>query len=302
MGISLQSALTQSLGKLSADIVSDYQLAAIMLDLYQKKSFEGEKIDRIKRDVPDGQAFSNQLNHLLKNGVLKPIQKGRSGLYALLDKKKIPVQDVACTADVFGYVAFLSAMTHHGITDKFPRTLYICTLPSRAWHEKAEAQQKKEVGYDSGELVSMGLPHLKRFSIPTYNGTTIVRHESAHYGGFVQVHGRPMRVASIGRTFLDMLRKPDLCGGISHVINVFRDHAPTYKKLIINEFQQHGSKIDKVRAGYLLDEVLGILDEITEAEWLLCTQRGGSQKLDAKGEYYHEFSEKWSLSINVPIG
>ena len=74
-----------------------------------------------------------------------------------------------------------------------------------------------------------------------------------------------MRVSTIGRTFLDMLRISELCGGISYVLDIFENHSENYLKLIINEIDQHGAPIDKVRAGYILDERLHIkFDELNE--------------------------------------
>ena len=283
------------------DAVTDYQIAKVMTALYLRKSFEGQEIDRIQRDAPDRQAYRSHLNGLIKSGVLKPIQNERTGLYALLDRKNISAQDIACIADPFAYIAYLSAMVHHGITDKLPNTLHLCTLPSRNWRENAETLQQKELGYSTNELKAMGLPPLRRIAIRKYGRTNIYQHETVHHGGFINISDRPIRVASIGRTFLDMLRRPDLCGGMGHVINVFKEYATQYKKLIILELDQHGSKIDKVRAGYILNEIMDILDSTTMEKWLACTQRGGSQKLDPQGEYYHEFSDKWCLSINLPL-
>ena len=107
-----------------------------------------------------------------------------------------------------------------------------------------------------------------------------------------------MRVATIGRTFLDMLREPELCGGIYHVLEIYAAHAQRYLRLIIDVINRHGTKIDKVRAGYILDERLGLLHPIIDS-WLEFAQRGGSRKLLANAPYRSRFSEKWCLSINI---
>jgi predicted transcriptional regulator of viral defense system len=114
----------------------------------------------------------------------------------------------------------------------------------------------------------------------------------------VTVQGKPRRVATIGRTFLDMLREPDLCGGIYHVLDIFAEQAPRYLRLIVDEIDRHGTKIDKVRAGYVLAERLN-LTHPAFAVWQTCAQRGGSRKLDAQADYSPRFSETWCLSINI---
>jgi hypothetical protein len=97
-----------------------------------------------------------------------------------------------------------------------------------------------------------------------------------------------------------MLRDPELCGGIHHVLQVYQEHAQQSLRLILDEVDQHGKPIDKVRAGWILESVCHIEDPRINV-WTAFAQRGGSRKLDASTEYSPEFSERWALSINVPI-
>lgn len=46
-----------------------------------------------------------------------------------------------------------------------------------------------------------------------------------------------------------MLQEPDYCGGFSHVLEVFTEYAGHYLPVILKS-------IDKVRAGYILQERL----------------------------------------------
>ena len=113
------------------------------------------------------------------------------------------------------------------------------------------------------------------------------------------VAGSSLRVATVSRVFLEMIREPAQCGGIQHVIDVYRREAKRYINLIVDEVSQHGLAIDKVRAGFLLSEVCRLEHEVF-VEWEKSAQRGGSRKLDPEGEYVSEFSERWKLSLNVP--
>lgn len=121
---------------------------------------------------------------------------------------------------------------------------------------------------------------------------------SKHVGAYKNVRDRNIRVATIGRTFLEMLRSPALCGGINHVLEIFDMHAEKYLRLITDEFDSNGNNMDKVRAGYIVEERLGIKNETVES-WTAFAQRGGSRKLDASAEYYPQWSDKWCLSLNV---
>jgi predicted transcriptional regulator of viral defense system len=158
---------------------------------------------------------------------------------------------------------------------------------------------RKDVGEDTiDEFYESSFPRLNRITINKVNKVGVVKYSSDHLGAFKTLKNRMIRISTIGRTFLDMLRRPDLCGGIFHVMDVFKDHSEKYLTLIIDEIDQHGKQIDKVRAGYILEEICGIHDERIEA-WLQFVQRGGSRKLDPTEEYSSEYSERWCLSINI---
>ena len=62
--------------------------------------------------------------------------------------------------------------------------------------------------------------------------------------------------------------------------------------------EQHGNAVERVRAGYLLDEVCRLSHPLVDG-WTQKAQRGGSRLLDPLGEYVPHYSEKWKLSINV---
>ena len=81
------------------------------------------------------------------------------------------------------------------------------------------------------------------------------------------------------------------------LIDIYREHAPSNLAVILSEVSQHGTDIDRVRVGYILEERCGVSDRRLD-DWLRYAARGGSRKLDVKAEYAAVFSERWSLSIN----
>jgi predicted transcriptional regulator of viral defense system len=141
-------------------------------------------------------------------------------------------------------------------------------------------------------------PKLERVGFYRIQGHPIRFYSSSHPGAFKTVPDSPLRVATLGRTFLDMLRQPKLCGGIRHAVDVYREYAESYLKLIVEEVDRNGTAIEKVRAGYLLEEACGLEHEKIDG-WRQFVQRGGSRKLDPNEAYGSEYSEKWCLSINI---
>ncbi len=158
---------------------------------------------------------------------------------------------------------------------------------------------RRDLGANYDEYLISRLPKLVRPKLSKIGAMSLHFQERSQLGAFKHVSGSNMRVATIGRVFLEMTREPQLCGGIQHVIDIFSNNAKQYLRLITDEYERHGKAIDKVRAGYLLTEVCGVKDLVVES-WTRFAQRGGSRKLDPEVEYAPEYSERWKLSINVP--
>jgi predicted transcriptional regulator of viral defense system len=212
--------------------------------------------------------------------------------------KPMPIE-VACAVDPFAYVSHLSAMEYHGITDRFSKILYLCTPTDREWKEQAVARMEKELKTRKASYLAAKLPALKFQKLERIDGVRVELVRRSHRGAFKTIKSPSVRVAMVGRTFLDMLREPELCGGMQHVIDTYREYAAKYLQLIVEEVDRHGTLIERSRAGYLLETVCRLSDPLISA-WASQVQRGGSRKLDPQAEYAPQFSERWALSVNVP--
>lgn len=89
--------------------------------------------------------------------------------------------------------------------------------------------------------------------------------------------------------------EPGLCGGITDVLHVYEEHAAVNKHLDFDELDLNGSKIDKVRAGFILEEVCSVCDP-RMASWLELAALSGSRKLNAASDYGPQFFKPWMLS------
>jgi predicted transcriptional regulator of viral defense system len=167
------------------------------------------------------------------------------------------------------------------------------------WRKQAKERMQKDLGSRFDDYLACKLPLMRRFNLHKIGSTAVQFHERSQLGAFRLVPDSPLRVATVGRVFLDMVREPGLCGGIQHVVDVFMTEAKRHQRLIVDEVERNGTAIDKVRTGYLLSEICKLDDSVVE-KWTQLAQRGGSRKLDPEAEYMAYFSEKWHLSINVP--
>jgi hypothetical protein len=244
--------------------------------------------------------FAELCDALLRVRLLSAIEPySETRAYLLFGKGNASPAEIVCSLDPFAYVSHLSAMEYHGLTDRFPKILYMTRPALPQWRDQAKARMSKDLGDHLQPYLDSGLPKLIQPKISRLGQTSVQFFERSQLGAFRLVSGSSLRVATIGRVFLEMIREPSLCGGIQHVIDIYKREAGRYLPLIVDEINQHGLPIDKVRLGFLLSEVCG-LDHPVLSEWEKLAQRGGSRKLDPEGEYLPVFSERWQLSLNVP--
>jgi hypothetical protein len=294
----LSQAIALHLGELDQPVISNYELDMFIFNALFEKKFKKLPIEftyhfRTKNQIND------ELKAIVSFGVIIPHNDFPEGkVFQIVGKKGFDLGDIACSVDPFAYISHLSAMAFHGITNRIPNTLYISTPPPQKWAVFALMKMKKDCQGSLKEYFDKGFSRLTRIKFDKFNRNPVVRYSSIHWGAFKTIKDRKIRVSTIGRTFLDMVREPNYCGGIRHVIEVFKEFGSPYKKLIIDEVDRHGNQIEKIRVGYLLEEVCNIRDNIIE-NWANFTQRGGSRKLDPTGEFSSTYSERWSLSLNV---
>ena len=297
--IALNKAVSLHLGALQQPVVTRYELATLVYNFYRSKRFKGKPI-LVSKSAAETRDLLRVVKALLGQGVLSPDSNFPDHrVFRVLGNPHAQAEDIACTVDPFAFVSHLSAMDYHGLTDRLPTSLYLSSPNSDKWKELAFQRLRKDCGEFSDDYLQRGFPPLRRLDMKRIARRPIHRRRvKNHQGAYRNVQGRTFRVATIGRTFLDMVRDPSLCGGIAHVLDVFEEHAKSYLRLIVDEVNQWGGPIDKVRIGYILEDRCGV-DRETTQPWQQFVQRGGSRKLDAKREYSSTFSERWSLSVNV---
>lgn len=298
--MTLSKAVTIILSKLQDQLITRYGLGVVIHKLYLEKACGGEALDNLSKPYANSTDLNRVIKSLEASAILHELPNFRGKAYRVLGGKHENPEDVACVLDPFSYVSHLSAMSYHGLTNRLPTKLFLSSPDSKKWAEFANEKMHKDLGENFDTYREEGMPLLTRAKFSKIGKTEIHRINSTRLGAFKNIRDRSMRVSTIGRTFLDMLESPELCGGIRHVIEVFENEAPNYITPIVYEINEYGRPIDKVRAGYILEERLGIKSETID-KWVKFATRGGSRKLDATEEYYPEWSEKWCLSLNIDL-
>ncbi|WP_431112924.1 type IV toxin-antitoxin system AbiEi family antitoxin domain-containing protein [Variovorax paradoxus] len=282
-------SLQECLSKWERPVITDYELGSLAA---------GQAV-ALRVEI-SAEVYTEIVRGLASFGLISPSKGFKAGtVFHLFGHVKPSPMEVACAVDPFAYVSHLSAMEYHGITDRFSKILYLSTPPDKEWKEQAAARMDKDRKKQAQAYLFAELPSLRYQKFERVDGMRVELMRRSHRGAFKIIKSPAIRVAMIGRTFLDMLREPEYCGGMQHVVDTYREYASKYLRLIIDEVSRHGKSIEQARAGYLLEEVCGLNDPQID-DWASKVQRGGSRKLDPQEEYASVFSERWMLSLNVP--
>jgi predicted transcriptional regulator of viral defense system len=285
--------------ELDQPVITNYDLGMVLFNFQKSKTYRGRSLDFGSGFSAAQEIYKSATSQLIDLGILCPHKDFPEGrVFTIIGNRYQEPGDIACSVDPFAYVSHLSAMEYHGLTNRLPKLLFISTPPRSEWLAFAAKKMNLDCQGSIKNYLGDGLQKLVYIQFDRIHKTQITRYASIHRGAFKTVEGRRRRVSTIGRTFLDMLRRPDYCGGMRHVMEIFGALAGQYRLLIIDEFERHGNAIEKARAGYLLEEYGHIQDEKIN-EWAKHVQRGGSRKLDPEAPFRETYSEKWCLSLNV---
>ncbi|MEQ9108051.1 MAG: hypothetical protein RLO04_11355 [Limnobacter sp.] len=287
----IATTIAAQLAKQTGPAVTQYELACLV---YQSLPDKKLATTSAKKQLEEVLGLLQQF-HLIRP--IEPFTETRG--YQLFGHERCTVIELACSLDPFAYVSHLSAMEHYGLTDRFSQLVYLTRPKASEWAALAKAKMERDLGKQTEKFLKLGYPKLIRPTFQKLAGITVNLLERSNQGAFRTTAHSSLRVATIGRVFLDMLREPALCGGLQHVVDIYTNHAKKYLAFVVDELNTHGAPIDKVRAGYLLSEVCK-LDHLAFADWEKFAQRGGSRKLDPEGEFEPFYSERWKLSINLP--
>jgi hypothetical protein len=316
--ITLRSATLKALAARRLPVTSEYDVFLVIRELTKARSFNGERI-RITNDPPNRRVLGRVVRQLLENRLLRPdpdfygtraaeepFSVGRH--YRVLRVSDMPegsAEDVCSLIDPFCHVSHLSAMQLYGLTDRFSRELIVTRPAMPLWRRLRDEKVARDYGglpskdETPDPLGGQAFAPLERISLPeNLRGRPMVYHTTTQQPELHQADGGFTRIAAVGDVFVQMLDRPDLCGGMPHVVEVWTQEAPPHVESIIRAVERDAEAIVKVRAGYLLNEVLSIRDARIDA-WTKYAQRGGSRKLDPVRPYIATFSEKWMISLNV---
>ena len=285
------SLLADQLEEYGKPVISSFEFYRIVRAIYQHSS--GKRL-YLRRATPNQEDIARFRSILRSACLIASDRDYGSRIIRVLNVSDLPADEIVCLVDPTCYISHLSAMQRWGLTNRAPYPLML-TRPDR---KTAIAALRTCMRQAMGEAEdTLYQPKLITHP-PLVRRRKIWLHESTSAGECLTVQGEKARLSTMGQTFLDMLQKPFLCGGMRHVMDVWEEYAEQYLEFILSAVDRSPKAIVKCRAGYILQEYLGLSHPLIE-KWKDFGQRGGSRKLDPDRNFEPKFSETWKISINL---
>ena len=180
----LSKALTLSIGSLEEPVITQYRLAVIVHHFYRTKSFQGEGLRQLQKDRATVNEFNHVVRNLLTVGILQEHPNFGRRAFRILGRKDPDPIEIACTIDPFCFVSHLSAMSHHGLTNRLPAKLFVSSPAPKQWLSEASNLMSKDLGDDRESYLDAGMPKLTRLKLQRIDRVDIHRFSSIHHGAY----------------------------------------------------------------------------------------------------------------------
>jgi predicted transcriptional regulator of viral defense system len=248
--------------------------------------------------LPDEKKATAIRNELVRRGDLTSVE-GVAGVYivdvAYANLLEVSEEQIIQEANPWAIFGFLTAMTHHGLTDLVAKEVYAITSKGAENSGRLPLGTMPDDWTEGTRLLAAKRPD--RVRGVSVNWTRLT--EEPGVGVVVGYSfGAPIYLTDVERTLLDALRMPDKSGGIAKVLQAWRSAEDIDVGKLVYYVDVYRNKVLRQRVGFLLEKLGKTHPRLDE--WRHGLQRGGSVKLVANSPYAETFSAEWNLSLNVP--
>ena len=284
----ITSLLLESLAHDRRTVAADWRMHVVYMRVAHSGAFA----------LPDAAKANQLIRKLEAAGDIQRV-KDVCGVYrvtvpyasVLASSDEAVIQEANPTA-VFSH---FTAAAYHDLTYEIPKEFHL--THSRSFSARLPLGTTPEDWVD--------VPEPRQRTPDSIDGVQIHWHKAKPEWDFGHIvgdsRGCPIYVTDPERTLLDALRFPDRCGGVTEVLRIWRRATPSLRlDVLIDYVERFGQTLLRQRVGFLLER-LELTHPILQ-DWAGKSVRGSSAKLFAKLDFSPIFSERWSLSINVPDG
>lgn len=298
------------------DVISRQQLFLKYLQIWFLDEYKGQVVEKSKRF--SNLSFYKLCDFLIDEKVLIGFNHNTRGYTFFIKKGSKPTSEMAISSLYpLGYLSHLTAINLYSLGNTRTTGIYFTCPARKDWKNLCLREIKNNfkdlnITYaDNKDYFDInGLIISSQSVIDPYPHQTILDNagsakpliiinkknlvENDWWG---QTH-----IQNIVDLYMDMLRTPHYCGGISHVLKIYSDNLIHNKELfleIVANLSSSGSIIDRARFGYIFNKILKIeAPEIEEWKEEQKDKRGSSRKLFSNFKFDSFFDEEWNLSIN----
>ena len=228
-------------------IISRFELFHAVWEMYEYA--QNQKL-YLRGSLPSEDDFRRIRRGLLAGGIISNDPDYGSSVLRVLTVSDMPADNIVCLADTTCYISHISAMQRWGLTNRMPKALHI-TRPDRSKAKDLLSQKMEQICSD-GEVNPFKLSYINHPG--KVRGRSLTVSSSKIFGRYLRTRDDNVRLSTIGQTFIDTIDKPNLCGGMAHVLDVWKEYAPQYLQKIIETVDLDERPIIKCRAGYIVEE------------------------------------------------
>lgn len=303
-------------------IEKDYELNVIsrqqLLLKYLEYFFENENNEE-KITVFNNKKFYRLCDYLINEKILMGFNHSSRGYAYFIKRSKNPSSEMAISALYpLGFLSHLTAMNLYGIGTTKSTGIYI-TCPNRVdWKNLCLKKIKNRFKLLNVNVMPSAKDYTSFNNLILSNQAILdpyphqsVLEEAGSTKPLIIVNRKNIvesewwnhsHIQNIVDLYIDMLRSPHYCGGISHVLFVYKEQLLKDKELlfaIIDSLNNSGTIIDRARFGYIFDKILNINSSII-LKWKeeQKDKRGSSRKLFSNFDFNSFYDEDWNISIN----
>ncbi|MBP1510196.1 MULTISPECIES: hypothetical protein [Acinetobacter] len=296
------------------DVISRQQLFLKYLEIWLQDSIVQ------KNKNFNNKNFYKLCDYLIHEKILIGFNHTTRGYTYFIRKGSKPTSEMAISALYpLGFLSHLTAMNLYGIGNTQTTGIYFTCPARKDWKDLCLKEIKKRFkNFEVTKSISNEYIEINDVILSTQSILDPYPHQSileeAGSTKTIIITNKKKLVESewwnqchlqnVVDLYLDMLRTPHYCGGISHVLGVYRENILKDNDLfqeLITSLTKNGSIIDRARFGYIFDKVLLLkTPEIKEWKEEQQGKRGSSRKLFSNFEFDSTFDEEWNLSINHP--
>ncbi|WP_223742467.1 type IV toxin-antitoxin system AbiEi family antitoxin [Corallococcus sp. AS-1-12] len=292
----LGRALTEQLAAEQRHVVSVWRALLLLQRATQKIPSEERRWEQAPANLEATQALLSRLTRMGEFRPLKDAPYVYEALAPYARKGLVSENEVLMEAQPFSALSHATALVFHDLSDDFPQEFHLI-LPSNEstllppgvkpieWDE-----QFTSIGHTPKSLFGKPIQWHQLTAGPAEIGTAEYR-----------PNGYPVRVTTPERTLIDAIHHPEWCGGFSKALQAWIEARDTINlDTLVETVDALGVNILRQRAGFIMDELE--LHHPALMEWSRSAKRGGSSRLVGSEPFSSQYSEKWKLSINAPVG